>query len=232
MFWSSVLHGFKVLAHWEVWLALVLYGVATFVWLWLIGRVLGGGESGKRQVAGCFVHAIGGTLYQGLLQTLLVVWLMPIMLGGDDAIDLSYVPSFIGPLVFAAIISTVVVFFLTIVPLVGSLLENTPGLDTFLQGMIIFRLFSASYLSQVSGDSGGSVYPGFWHSAGYVLVALVATWTLMLSLSALAHRFSKSEEESEGVLFLLAPSLLKLAGLLPLFMYAGYVAQNLGYAMQ
>ncbi|MFI5366126.1 MAG: hypothetical protein ACHQ4J_10925 [Candidatus Binatia bacterium] len=78
MFWSSVLSGFMLLLHWQVWLAIFLYVAVSFVFLLAVASVAGEDERGGRMAAGCLFHMIGGTVLNGVLMGILVAFLLPI----------------------------------------------------------------------------------------------------------------------------------------------------------
>jgi hypothetical protein len=56
MFWQSVFGGLGVLAHWQVWVALVIYAALQVAWLIGIGMMMGNSDSGGRMLTGCLNH--------------------------------------------------------------------------------------------------------------------------------------------------------------------------------
>lgn len=51
--------------------------------------MVGKGESGGRMTMGCLFHMIGGTALHGILMSLIVAFLLPILLGGSSAVPIS-----------------------------------------------------------------------------------------------------------------------------------------------
>jgi len=230
VFWSSVLGGFRILGHWQVWVALIAYAILNWVWLIGLGLLAGDDESGGRMAFGCITHTIGGTIFQAVLISLMVFYLAPIMLGAAKAMPLKFFSEFAWPVAKAGIIATVAVLILSFIPLIGGFIANTPGLGEFIEGVIIFRIFSANFIesflkkTEISTD----IYPGFWYSTGYFIVALVIAYgglLLVASIKTLASRNSYGDDD--GFMLALAPAIVRLLSLLPLFMYAQYTSQTI-----
>ena len=228
MFWQSVIGGLAVLGHWQVWIALVIYAALQFGWLIGIGMLMEKSESKGRRLAGCLTHMIGGTVYQSLLLGGFVLFLTPLMLGGDHAMPMGFFASFAWPIVKACFIALVLSFIISILPLVGGLFSNTPGLATFIQGIIIFRVFSSAFIERLLKEADvhvSNLYPGFWSSVGYFAIAAVlvyACFFIFLSLGITITRNRESGEEGPLVFAGMVLTLI-LGGLLPLFMYANHV---------
>jgi ABC-type glycerol-3-phosphate transport system permease component len=227
MFLQSIVGGLSTLLHWQVWVALIIYVLLKFGWLLLVGAIMGGRESAVRQGAGCITHTIGGSIYYGLLLGLLILLLLPIMMGGDSFFPLALVKVLAWPIFKACMIATVAIIVLTFVPIVGGLVNSLPGLDDFIQGIIIFRIFSVAFIESQLNLAGlpKSIYPGFWESAGFLIIAVALISACMVGGTAVGHKFKKNryDDEDNGIGFLLVSAVMPLAGLLPLFMYAKHV---------
>ena len=228
MFWQSVLGGFGVLAHWQVWVAIILYAVLSFAWLIGIGLVVGKSESGARMAAGCLT-LIGGMLFQTLLLGVLVLFLTPIMLGGEHTMPLGFFATFAWPIAKACFIALVVSGIFAMLPIIG----DAPGLTTFIKGVIIFRLFSVDfiiylltmeYLRKGATLHVPNLYPGFWSSVGYLAITAGSVYICILIFAAFEIKISRNKYSDEGVVStLVGMALMPILGLLPLFMYANYV---------
>lgn len=230
MFWSSVLGGLGILGHWQVWVALIAYAIINWIWLIGLGLLAGGDESGGRMAFGCITHMIGGTIFQAVLISVIVFYLAPIMLGADKAMPLKFYSEFAWPIAKAGLVATVAVLILSFIPLIGGFVANTPGLGEFIEGVIIFRIFSANFVefflkkAKISTD----IYPGFWYSIGYFIIALVIAYgglLLVTGIKTVASRNSYGDDD--GFMLTLAPAIVRLLSLLPLFMYAQYTAQTI-----
>jgi hypothetical protein len=229
MFWQSVVGGLAVLLHWQVWVAIVVYAALQFAWIMGIGMLMGGNsESGGRQAAGCLTHMIGGTIFQALLLGGVVLFLTPLMLGGDHAMPLSFFTTFAWPIVKACFLALVITLVLSFLPIVGGLISNTPGVDTFIQGVVIFRFFSAGFIERILDRANihvANLYPGFWSSVGYLVLATVFVYACFFAFAALGVTLSRNRySEDSPASFFLGMALIPILGMLPLFMYANHVA--------
>lgn len=227
MFWQSVLSGFGVLAHWQVLLALVLYVVLQFAWIIGVGMLVSNSESGGRMAVGCLTHMIGGTIFQSLLLGVLVLFLTPIMLGGEHAMPLEFFTTLAWPIIKACFLALVFSFFISFLPIVGRMVTDTLGVDAFIRGIIIFRFFSAVFLERPLKDMHLKVpnlYPGFWSSVGYFIIATALVYVCLFIFAALGTTISRNKyAEDNGASFFIGLGLMQILGLLPLFMYASHV---------
>jgi hypothetical protein len=227
MFWNSVLNGLSVLFHWQVWVALTLYAIAHFAWLIGVGLLMGNSYSGGRMAAGCLTNMVGGTILQAILLGLLVFFLTPIMLGGNQAMPVNLIGTFAWQIFVASFIAMVIVFILCCIPVVGGFIANTPGLSDFIQGIIIFRLFSATFIEHFLEKAGLSkdIYPGFWQSLGYFILATIFVYACLFAFAAAGTKLSRDRYSGEGTPSMFAGMIMvRLLGLVPLFMYARYAS--------
>ena len=227
MFWQSVLGGLGVLGHWQVWIALVVFAVLHSAWLIGVGVLMGDSESGGRMAVGCLTHMIGGPVFQSLLLGGLVLLLTPIMLGGDQAMPLWFFTKFAWPIVRACLLALVISFAVAFLPIVGRVFTDTPGVDGFIRGIVIFRFFSAAFMERSLGELNLQVpnlYPGLWSSVGYFALATVLVYACLFVFAALGTTISRNQYPKEGVAsFFIGIALMQVLGLLPLFMYANHV---------
>jgi hypothetical protein len=228
MFWQSVIGGLAVLAHWQVWVALVLYAALQFGWFIGIGMLMGKSASGGRMTASCLAHMIGGPVFQSVLLGNLVLFLTPLMLGTDQTMPLGFFVSLAWPIVMACFIALVLSFIIGILPIVGDLVSNTPGLATFIQGIIIFRIFSAAFIERLLEETEvhvSNLYPGFWSSVGYFTLAASLVYACLFIFAALGTSITRNRSTGEDApLVFVGMTLMHILGLLPLFMYANHVA--------
>jgi len=229
MFWSSVLGGLKILLHWQVWVALIIYGIATGAWLIGIGLLFGREESGGRMALGCLTHMIGGMVFQAVLLSVMIFFLAPIMLGGDKVIPIKYMIEFFWPIAKSGLIAMAIVFIIACIPIIGGLISNTPGLADFISGIIIFRIFSATFIEIFLEKSkiSANIYPGFWYSVFYFLIALAISYGGLLIITSIKMVVSRNNYDDDVFMIALAPVIVKLFSLLPLFMYAQYTSQTI-----
>jgi hypothetical protein len=228
MFWDSVIAGFGVLGHIKIWLGIFLLVAAQFGFLVITAIVFGRGESGGRMAAGCLFRAVGGPLFQGFIMSIFVGFYVPMMLGSNEVTASADVLSYLWPLTIAAFFAVVALVILSIVPILGSLITESPGIQNFLLGTVIFRFVVGAAMAEASKEQhpiSSNVYPGLLATIGYLVIAGILV-RLILYLGVLISAAAKKRtgsELTESILMALAPSLGVLGGLLPLFMYAQHV---------
>ncbi|MFI5364966.1 MAG: hypothetical protein ACHQ4J_05020 [Candidatus Binatia bacterium] len=129
------------------------------------------------------------------------------------------------PIAKVGIIAIVVVTLLGFVPLLGGFVDS-PGIQAFLEGVIIFTALSGSVVEQIISDSHvqGNVYPGLWECIGFLVIAGVLVKLITLGVALII-----SIQELLGVLITVAvaPSPGLLGGIIPLFMYGSYIRLSL-----
>lgn len=228
MFWQSVLGGFRVLVHWQTWVALILYVTLVFGWLIGVGLLMGNSGSGKRVAASMFAHMAGGPIIQALLLGCLVLYLTPLMLGGNAAMPLGFFATFAWPITKACFLAMLFTFFIMFIPLVGGIVANTPGVDAFIQGIIIFRLFSGAFIERFLEQANlqvASLYPSVWACLGYFGMAMVFVYVSAIIFAALGTTISRNQySEESGISFFVGMGFMQMLGMLPLFMYANHVS--------
>lgn len=227
MFWSSMLAGLGVLGHGSVWLGIFLLVAAQFAFLVITSAIFGGGESEKQMMAGCLFTSLGAPVFQGFVMSVFVCFYPPLMLGGSGTMPSTVVLSYLWPLAKAGFIAVIALVLLCILPVLGSMIAESPGIQTFLLGVIIFRLVAGPAVAELSQkySISSSVYPGFWSSIGYLIIAGVLA-RLVLFGGALISVVAKDRlrsEQAEAIVMALAPSVGVLGGILPLFMYTQHV---------
>jgi hypothetical protein len=237
MFWHSVLGGLAVLVHWQVWVAVVVYVALQFAWIMGIGMLMGReSESGSRMATGCLTHLIGGSIFQVLLLGGVVLFLTPLMLGGDQAMPLEFFTAFAWPIVKSCFLALVISLAVAFIPIVGKLISNAPGVDTFIQGVVIFRVFSAGIIEphlQRANLHVASLYPGFWASVGYLVLATVLVYACFFAFAALGVTLSRNRYSGDSApSFFLGMVLIPILGILPLFMYANHVTLAIQQAIR
>jgi hypothetical protein len=224
MFWKSVIEGLAILGHWQVWIAVVVYMAINFAFLMIVAKIAGEDKSGGRMATGCLFHMMGGTVLHGILMSLMVSFLFPILLGRSFTTPISVIIASLWPIVKIGVIAIVAVTIMSIIPLIGGFISNSPGIQAFLEGVIIFRLLSGNVIDHILTEANvqGSVYPGFWASIGFLIIAGILVMVVMFGLSLLSVPL-KYTAVGELMLMIIGPVLGVLGGIIPLFMYSSYV---------
>ena len=224
MFWISIIKGLAILGHWQIWLAAVLYMVVNYAFLMIVATISGTDEAGGRMATGCLLHMIAGTVLHAILMGLIVAFLLPILLGGHSTASIPNIIAVFWPIMKAGLIAFVAVLLLSIFPLVGAFIAYSPGIQAFLAGVIIFRLLSGYAIEEIlaAANVRGSVYPGFWASIGFLIIAGVFVRIIMLGLAWLCLPL-EGTTVGELMPVVIGPTLGLVGGIIPLFMYTSYV---------
>lgn len=165
------------------------------IFFFIVSKITGDNEDSGRGLVGCFTFAMEGIALEGILMSLTVIFLFPILLGQQSITPISEVLNFLWPIVKAGLIATVIVTIITILPLVGSLIAYSPGAQTFLMGVIIFRLFTKDMFNIILSESNiqGNIYPTTWEIIGFIIIATALTWLLIGILSLISLPFGDTE---------------------------------------
>jgi hypothetical protein len=140
MSWKAVGKGLTLFGHWQAWAAIVCYMVIHLVLLVISASIAGEGESGIRVAAGFSFYAIVGKVSHGVLTSLLVAFLFPILLGGSLVAPISEIVASLWMMTKIGAIAIAAVSALSSLTFIGSIVHYTPGIELFLEGPIVFRL--------------------------------------------------------------------------------------------
>jgi len=226
MFQNSIIQGISALALWQVWVACLIYVLAELGFLSLL---MGSAKDdsaplGRKQGSGCLFYMLGGNLLHGVLMGLLVVFLLPIMLGGSSFMPLSTAGDLAFQAIKAGIVAVLAVTLLCFIPILGRFISKSQGLQAFIEGVIIFRLLSGKYDDDiVDAAASGIVYPGLLTSLFYLLISTLMVYAILLGFNLLAA-LMRSKKFSRFVGEVVGPALGVLGGIIPLFMYSAFVS--------
>ena len=228
MFWNSIVGGLKLFSNWQVWGACIIYAIVMFIFFFIVSKITGDNEDSGRGMVGCFTFAIGGIALEGILMSLTVIFLFPILLGQQSITPISEVLNFLWPIVKADLIATVVVTIITIIPLIGNLIAYSPGAQTFLMGLIIFTLFTRDMFNTILSESNiqGSIYPTTWEIIGFIIIATALTWLLIGILSLISLPFG--ETALGAMMSMFGGQVLGVfGGIITLCMYTNFIMLSL-----
>jgi len=228
MFWNSIIGGLKLFSNWQVWGACMIYAIVMLVFFFIVSKITGEKEHFGREMAGYFTFTIGGIALEGVLMSLTVVFLFPILLGQQSITPISQVLNFLWPIIKAGLIATVIVTIITIMPLLGNLIAYSPGTQTFLMGVIIFRLFTKDMFNVILSESNiqGNIYPTTWEIIGFIIIATTLTWLLIGILSVISLPFSNTE--LGDIIPMIGGQVLGvLVGIVTLCMYTNFIILSL-----
>ena len=229
MFWKSIIEGLAVFGHWQIWIAAIIYTATLFGFMMVFALVFWKNEEAPRRILmGSLSYMVGGIVLEGALMALMIAFLLPILLGGSSINPVSEIISLLWPIVKIGLIAMVAVTILCIIPFIGGLIAHSPGIQTFLEGIIIFRLLSGYAIDTIltTANVQGNVYPGFWACIGFLIIAAVIVRLVMFGMAFLCVTF---EDTTVGELIpvVVGSMLGALGGMIPLFMYCSYVRISL-----
>jgi hypothetical protein len=224
MFWTSITDGIGTLfTHWEIWVSILIYGLIFLTYFILFGLAMSAGEDkGGVQMAGCLTHMITGTALQGMLVAFMVTSILPILCGGHDFIPLSFLADNWWAITKTGLISIGITLLLSLIPVVGHFISNTPGTSIFVQGVIVFQMLANKVLSEVLDNlnSNADIFPGFWTSVGFLILSIVIVYLVSFGLIILLTSLkiiNKNAMVTMGFVISVLP------GVLCLCIYCSYV---------
>ncbi len=227
IFLMSIIEGLAVLGRWEVWVSVVLYLAAVFVFMMVVATVMGVDEYGGRNLSVFLFYIIGASLFQGLLMSLMLSFLLPILLVGSSATPVSVIVGSLWPIIEIGVIASILVTISCFIPLIGGFIRSSPGIQVFLEGVIIFRFLSGYVIDLMLTEANvyGNVYPGLLASIGFLIIAGVLGSGAMMGLPSLLRLLPISPYNPVVKLLLIAVGSMigVLVGILPIFMYSSYV---------
>lgn len=162
-----------------------------------------------------------------------IAFLLPILLGGlatSPVFRISEIPgiygiiALLGPIIIISFIAMVAVSILSIIPLIGRFIANSPGMRAFLEGAIIFRLLTDGPTDQILTEANvqSSVYPDFWTFVGFLIIAGVLGRVVVSGLALLSMPL-EGTALGELMPIVITPVWEVLGGIIPLLMFSSYV---------
>lgn len=217
MFWAAVWDGIVLLTRWQIWVGSIFYLLGVLAYLWSTGSI--GSDVQVDEAKGCLA-GLGESFLHGILLTIVITWLLPLLLGFGFTTPIGRLYNNIGAIGLVGVSATAIGFFVAFVPVVGQLLYSVPGGWTFVIGVAAFRILVEAALPEIIAQEvpSADIYPGLWESLGFLLIAglVVLAQLLFLTYGPKNESRSRLDEALGGV--------VSAAGtLLPVFMYASYV---------
>jgi len=228
MFWNSISGGLKLFSNWQIWGLCIINALVMLIFFFIVSKITGSNEDSGRGMVGCFTFTIGGIVLEGILMSVTVIFLFPILLGQQSITPLSEILNFLWPIAKAGLIATVIVTIMTIMPLVGSLIAYSPGAQTFLMGLIIFTLFTRDMFNTILSESNiqSSIYPNTWEIIGFIIIATALTWLLIGILSLISLPFS--DTAIGAMMSMFGGQILGVfGGIITLCMYTNFIRLSL-----
>jgi hypothetical protein len=219
MLWNSIITGFSLFAKWQIWLSVTFYTIFSLFYFWLLSKK-GVNNDIKRK------SNIKGFIIHGILISLLVSYLLPVLLGSDNSIGISYLLNNIFKIILCGIIAALVIILLYKIPFIGPSIANAPGIQIFIEGVIIFRILTVTYINEMFRHTTlkNELYPDFWDGIFFLLVTIILRFIFISLISPLIKKILfKNSEIQYFMLIIFAPIYNILSGLIPFFMYCSHV---------
>jgi hypothetical protein len=240
MFIESIISGVSLLRFWQVWVAIVLQIICVFGFLSINAIWMTDKQGPIKMVLGFISLTFGGLIVQGIVMGILIAFLLPIMFGGGATTPLSIIIGNLWQICIAGFIAIVTVTLLGFIPFIGGAIAESPGIQSFLEGIIIYNYYSKGVIDEIvlKKNIVASVYPGFWQSVGYLFISWLIIQVITFIFVALLGFFNSRvggrdySPLGEDSGFILGAILTGLGGLLPLFMYAQYITISISNAVK
>lgn len=232
MFWTSIASGIGMLfSNWEIWIGIFIYGV-IFLSLQLLIELMvnvGSGDNYINKNSG-LIKMIFETILEGVLISFLITAILPILRGGDGFISLSFLTSNWLDIVKLGLISMVVTFLFSYVPILGTLISKLPGALIFVQCLLIFELLVNNvFIEVLEGLSvENTVSPDFWTWIGFILlsvfISVLTVYTLSIGLIYLLTYFKIITEKSlVSIKLYIQNAIGIIPGILTLCIWCSYI---------
>lgn len=232
MFWQSIAQGIGILfSHWEIWVAILAYGILMLLYMLAFGAfMMKTAERSGAQMIGCLGNLIAAPVVQGVLVAFMVTALLPILLGGHDFVPLSFLAEGWWTITKAGLLSMLITIGLGFIPVLGKIITDTPGTAIFVQGAIVVRILSRPFLKELLTmlDSKVDVFPGFWVSAGFVVLSILIIFGFTFGFIYLLTKVGLiGEDGAEGIGAMIGTVIGVIPGVLMLCIYCSYVTLSL-----
>ncbi len=235
MIWEAIKTGLEILGHWQFWVASIIFSAIFIITFLLLGFGLSKTmENQKTVVLGCVGGAILPSLLQVFFISMLVVFLLPLFMGGDELTPLTYLSDEWWRIVKAGFFGFVILMLIAFIPVIGQMATNTPGVSIFIIGMVIFHRIAGSSLRYVQEINGTNIdlKPDFWSIIGFIILAWIIVWLFTLVIVTILTSLNVISDDmmETGALFL-GPAIGVIPGLLALSVYISYVILKLKLAI-
>jgi hypothetical protein len=235
MIWEAIKTGLEILGHWQFWVASIFFSSIFIIMFLLLGLGLSKTmENQKTAVLGCVGGAILPSLLQVVFISMLVVFLLPLFMGGDELTPLTYLSDEWWRIVKAGFFGFVILMLIAFIPVIGEIATKTPGVSIFIIGMVIFHRIagrSLRYLQEINGTN-IDLKPDFWSIIGFIILAwiIVSLFTMAIVTILTSLNIISADMMEAGALFL-GPAIGVIPGLITLSVYISYVMLKLKIAI-
>ncbi len=188
MFWRAIAKGFGQMGHWEIWVSILLFVlIYSLYYSRLNSKINESADDTNGQPPGLLKTALFGIVLQGLLVTIMVSALLPILIGLDGFSPIEFFQQNWLLIVKSGFVSIAITFILSFIPIVGNFITKLPGTAIFFQGIIVFHMLSNPALRALlyGSNLSKSLFPGIWASLGFVLFSIIAVFIFGFFISTI-----------------------------------------------
>lgn len=239
-FLRSVSAGVASLFDWHILLGIAGVSAASLLYLIISGLIVGNSDSGPRMGAGCLLVLFGGPLVQILSISGFILLFLPAVIGNGGFTPSEIVGPLLWPVLKSGFWAMLLVIAIGIIPIVGGIVSNTPGVPLFLQGIFMLKpttqklFYAMSNGRELSDDA----FPSFWQCIGYVVIALALCYAGIAIAAIISdqikkrrdpvgHMMSRYSRDSSQVGVLIGMLIGPALGILPLLMYGKYIGLSI-----
>jgi len=227
MFLKAVGAGLNVLLHWQVWVAAISSILVLFAFQAFIATTMGKKQSVGSSPSGCLTMVVGGTILQSLVNSAFFTALIPIILGGQSALPLGVLFEHCGRIATIGFLGMAASLLVSFIPIVS----GSHAVPSFVQGVVVCRLLAGTELEAIATSHGVTlVYPGFWQSVGFVIIAVAMG---LLAIGVATILLSLVDHWDKAVAPFVPPAMGSLGivfAYLPVFMYMKYAVLGLRFS--
>jgi hypothetical protein len=226
MFWQSVIDGILAFFSWRIILGTLVVALISLVPMFLGSFIFASEGSGVKKGMGFFLAAIGAPIVQAIAISFFVLFCLPSIIGDGGFTPASVVWDLRWPIIKAGIIAMVIVLFISLIPILGRFISDTPGTTIFLQGIFVMKPFIKSIFSEYGYQLPDEFFPGILACIGYVVIGVIVCFAMACVISMVDMRLQKGREPEPLFSEFLAVAIGPIAAILPLLMYGRYFSNN------
>lgn len=226
MIWEAIKAGFEVFGQWQLWVACLSFVVIFMLVNPFFGYAMLKSHNEKTAVLGCAARVIIPSLIQVVFISILIVFILPMLMGGDEFTPFSFISEEWWRIVKAGFLVFLTLILIAFIPIIGDLVINSVGISILVIGIGIFHKIAGSSLRHIQELNGTHVdiKPDMFKVVGFIFFAWAITAGVTLILNAIftsTKLFNQVTKEWVGLF--LATAINVIAGLFTLAVYISYV---------
>jgi len=230
MIWKSILEGFLIFRFWQIWLCSIVF--VTLLYASRITLMLLFSKSNLNEInnkgfikyyTSLHISNFIGNLLEGILLSIFIALISPILLGGD-ILTFQIFMNIFGQIIIAGVIAALVFTILSFIPFLNF---ESPAITMFIEGLIIFWFLYGRFINMFLDDADipNNIYPSIIEIILIIIISLVIG--KIISFTSYLVSALLSEKRYGGfvsVIFALLGLMFQLlGGIIPLFIFISYI---------